>query len=166
MRRLRCDLQWSLIEASSRRLPQGSGLWCNSSIFAREANGPGANPGFLTKFIQGRAALPRGLNVWDEQQLVPTTNLNQQQPIQQSAETVLWMSWFNRGSNPHLADDQTKVGNGSNPMNGSRQADQRASATRERPCENFFREIFPLLDGGFLPRAWQFLWRRSLSATR
>jgi len=25
------------------------GLWCNSSIFAREANGPGANPGFLTK---------------------------------------------------------------------------------------------------------------------
>ena len=27
-----------------------SGLWCNSSIFAREANGPGANPGFLTNF--------------------------------------------------------------------------------------------------------------------
>ena len=25
-----------------------SGSWCNSSIFAREANGPGANPGFLT----------------------------------------------------------------------------------------------------------------------
>src|SRR3954463_7124617 len=28
----------------------GSGLWCNSSIFACEANGPGANPGFLTNF--------------------------------------------------------------------------------------------------------------------
>ena len=25
-----------------------SGLWCNSSISAREADGPGANPGFLT----------------------------------------------------------------------------------------------------------------------
>ena len=25
-------------------------MWCNSSIFAREANGPGANPGFLTTF--------------------------------------------------------------------------------------------------------------------
>jgi hypothetical protein len=24
------------------------GLWCNSSISAREADGPGANPGFLT----------------------------------------------------------------------------------------------------------------------
>jgi hypothetical protein len=23
-------------------------LWCNSSISAREADGPGANPGFLT----------------------------------------------------------------------------------------------------------------------
>jgi hypothetical protein len=30
-----------------------SGLWCNSSIFAREANGPGANPGFLTKAFDG-----------------------------------------------------------------------------------------------------------------
>ena len=27
-----------------------SGLWCNSSISAREADGPGANPGFLTNF--------------------------------------------------------------------------------------------------------------------
>ena len=26
------------------------GLWCNSSISAREADGPGANPGFLTNF--------------------------------------------------------------------------------------------------------------------
>ena len=25
-----------------------SGLWCNSSISACEADGPGANPGFLT----------------------------------------------------------------------------------------------------------------------
>jgi hypothetical protein len=25
-----------------------AGLWCNSSIFAREANGPGAKPGILT----------------------------------------------------------------------------------------------------------------------
>jgi len=24
-------------------------LWCNSSISAREADGPGVNPGFLTK---------------------------------------------------------------------------------------------------------------------
>src|SRR5262249_42150693 len=29
-----------------------SGLWCDSSIFAREANGPGANPGFLTNSTQ------------------------------------------------------------------------------------------------------------------
>jgi hypothetical protein len=28
---------------------KSSGLWCNSSISAREADGPGANPGFLTK---------------------------------------------------------------------------------------------------------------------
>ena len=27
-----------------------AGLWCNSSISAREADGPGANPGFLTIF--------------------------------------------------------------------------------------------------------------------
>ena len=26
------------------------GLWCDSSISAREADGPGANPGFLTNF--------------------------------------------------------------------------------------------------------------------
>lgn len=35
---------------SSVRVRPGdpSGLWCNSSISAREADGPGANPGFLT----------------------------------------------------------------------------------------------------------------------
>ena len=37
---------------SSVRVRPGapSGLWCNSSISAREADGPGANPGFLTIF--------------------------------------------------------------------------------------------------------------------
>jgi hypothetical protein len=34
-----------------------SGLWCNSSIFAREANGPGANPGFLTKALDGAQSI-------------------------------------------------------------------------------------------------------------
>src|SRR5689334_3958351 len=31
-----------------------SGLWCNSSISACEADGPGANPGFLTTVLQLR----------------------------------------------------------------------------------------------------------------
>ena len=35
---------------SRPRLGRPSGLWCNSSISAREADGPGANPGFLTNF--------------------------------------------------------------------------------------------------------------------
>jgi hypothetical protein len=34
-----------------------SGLWCNSSISAREADGPGANPGFLTKKENARRSL-------------------------------------------------------------------------------------------------------------
>ena len=35
-----------------------SGLWCNSSISAREADGPGANPGFLTKDLVGLELQP------------------------------------------------------------------------------------------------------------
>jgi len=33
-----------------------TGLWCNSSISAREADGPGANPGFLTILLKKKNA--------------------------------------------------------------------------------------------------------------
>ena len=40
-----------------------SGLWCNSSISAREADGPGANPGFLTK--SASTVTPTQEDVWN-----------------------------------------------------------------------------------------------------
>jgi len=42
---------------------------------------------------------------------------------------------------------------GSTPIHGSRQRDRRASATRRRLCEDT-KVIFPLPDGGLLPRTF------------
>lgn len=44
-------------EPNRARHDRPSGLWCNSSISACEADGPGANPGFLTKKANARRAL-------------------------------------------------------------------------------------------------------------
>lgn len=44
------------VRAPFARSQRVSGLWCNSSISAREADGPGANPGFLTNDSAGARA--------------------------------------------------------------------------------------------------------------
>ncbi len=44
----RLSLSISINHQHSTQLSTNSGLWCNSSISACEADGPGANPGFLT----------------------------------------------------------------------------------------------------------------------
>ena len=54
MQNVECRIELAGCTDSAIRTPNSAfktGLWCNSSISAREADGPGANLGFLTNSI-------------------------------------------------------------------------------------------------------------------
>ena len=111
-----------------------SGLWCNSSISRRERDGPGANPGFLTKLIS---------------QFESVNSRYGSSPKRFCSELIHCSSVVEQRSHkPSVA--------GSNPAANSSKQQPGAQAQPEVGFVKIAQAIFPPLDGGLLLRTFNF----------